>query len=84
MPIESRHLQYLVREPYTWPLRKYRLEHGFAGRIAFTTFMVDSGIWIDGSRVRYDLHLGDRVELQSGPPVFVLGYNDARRRRLFP
>jgi NAD+ kinase len=84
MPIGSRLLQYLVREPYTWPLRKYGLAHGFTGRLAFTTFMVESAIWIDGSRVRTDLQLGDCVELQSGPPVLVLGYDDTRRRRLFP
>lgn len=84
MPIESRMLQYLVREPYTWPLRRYRLPRGFAARLTFTTFMVDSAVWLDGSRVRYDLHLGDRVEVHSGPPVHVLGYDDARRLRLFP
>ena len=84
MPIESRNLQYLVREPYTWPLRKYQLARGLTGRLTFTTFMVDSAVWLDGSRVRYDLTLGDKVELQSGPPVHVLGYDDARRARLFP
>ena len=84
MPIESRNLQYLVREPYTWPLRKYQLARGLTSRLAFTTFMVDSAVWLDGSRVRYDLTLGDTVELQSGPPVHVLGYDDARRARLFP
>ena len=46
--------------------------------------MVDSAIWIDGSRVRYDLHLGDRIDLRSGSPILVLGYDDRRRRRLFP
>jgi NAD+ kinase len=84
MPIESRRLQYLVREPYTWPLRRYRLARGLTTRLDFITFMVDSGLWIDGSRVRYDLSLGDRVEIQSGQPLRVLGYDDARRRRLFP
>ena len=84
MAIESRDLQYLVREPYTWPLRKYQLARGFTSRLTFTTFMVDSAVWLDGSRVRYDLTLGDRVDLQSGPPVHVLGYDDARRARLFP
>ncbi len=84
MPIESRNLQYLVREPYTWPIRKYQLARGMTGRLTFTTFMVDSAVWLDGSRVRYDLTLGDKVELQSGPPVHVLGYDDARRARLFP
>lgn len=84
MPISSKRLQYLVREPYTWPQRSYRIARGFASRIALQALTVDLGLWIDGSRVRYDLCLGDRVELESGPPLRVLGFNDQRRRRLFP
>jgi len=84
MPISSRRLQYLVREPYTWPQRRYRLQRGFATRFQLQTLTVDLGLWIDGSRVRYELGLGDRVDLQIGPPLLVLGYNDDRRRRLFP
>jgi NAD+ kinase len=84
MPISSKRLQYLVREPYTWPQRRYRLARGFTTRLALQALTVDLGLWIDGSRVRYDLGLGDRVELQTGPPLLVLGYNEERRRRLFP
>jgi len=84
MPITSRRLQYLVREPYTWPLRRYRLIRGTAARITLVTYMVESAVWLDGSRVRCDLRLGDRVELGPGPPLRVLGYDDRRRRRLFP
>ena len=84
MPIESRRLQFLVREPYTWPVRRYAITSGFTPKLGLQTLTVDLGLWIDGSRVRYDLALGDRVELQSGPPLQVLGYDEARRRRLFP
>jgi hypothetical protein len=42
------------------------------------------GLWIDGSRVRYDLALGDRVELHPSAPLNVLCYDEARRRKLFP
>lgn len=84
MPITSRRLQYLVREPYTWPQRRYRLSRGFSARLGLQTLTVDLGLWIDGSRVRYDLGLGDRVELQTGPPLQLLCYDDERRRRLFP
>jgi hypothetical protein len=34
--------------------------------------------------VRHDLELGDRVEIRSGEPLTVLGYDDSRRKRLFP
>ncbi len=84
MPISSRRLQYLVREPYTWPQRRYRLSRGFTSRLALQTLTVDLGLWIDGSRVRYDLGLGDRVELQTGTPLQVLCYDEGRRRKLFP
>ncbi len=86
MAISSRELQFLVREPYTWPNPRYRLARGFAHRqIAIDVRMVEAAIWLDGSRLRYDLALGDRVTLATGAcPLIVLGYNDRRRRALFP
>ena len=84
MPISSRRLQYLVREPYTWPQRRYRLSGGFTPRLSLQTLTVDLGLWVDGSHVRYDLGLGDRVELLTGTPLQILCYDEERRRRLFP
>jgi len=84
MPISSKRLQYLVREPYTWPQRRYRLARGFTSRLALQTLTVNVGLWIDGSRVRYDLALGDKVELHIGPALNVLCYDEERRRKLFP
>ena len=84
MPISSRRLQYLVREPYHWPQRRYRLPRGYVPRLGLQTLTVGISLWIDGSRVRYELGLGDRVEVQGGPPLMVLGYDEDRRRRLFP
>jgi len=84
MPISSKRLQYLVREPYTWPQRRYRLARGFTARLSLQTLTVDLGLWIDGSRVRYDLGLGDRVDLQLGPPLRLLCFDEERRRKLFP
>jgi NAD+ kinase len=84
MPIGSKRLQFVVREPYTWPKPRYRFVRGLASRFRITTFMVNSGIWLDGSRVHYDLALGDHVDIRAGDPLTVLGLDDARRRRLFP
>jgi NAD+ kinase len=84
MPISSKRLQYLVREPYMWPQRRYQLSRGFTPKVALQALAVGMGLWIDGSRIRYDLSLGDRVELSGGPPLLVFCYDEARRRRLFP
>lgn len=84
MAIGSRLLQYRVREPYTWPLRRYRLTGGTVRSLTITTFLVESSLWLDGTILRYDLSLGDRVEFGPGEPLRLLGYDESRRRRLFP
>ena len=84
MPIESPLLQYLVREPFTWPRGEYRFTGGTVPALAITTYLVESSLWLDGTLVRHDLGLGDRVEFRRGEPLVLLGYDEARRRRLFP
>lgn len=86
MPILSKQLQYLVREPYTWPNPRYEFEKGFAKRrIDLAVLMTEAAVWIDGSRLRHDLLLGNRVSLAiAATPLTVLGYDDRRRRKLFP
>ncbi len=84
MPVSARRLQFLVREPYGWPLPRLRLRHGFAPRLSAVALTTDLALWIDGGQVHYDLRMGDRVGFRSGTPLLVLGYGDARRRRLFP
>jgi NAD+ kinase len=86
MPIDSRRIQWLVREPYGWPYPRYRLLRGMAQRsIDLLVLMGEAGLWLDGSRLRYDLALGDRVTIRTGAaPLHLLGYDDARRCRLFP
>jgi NAD+ kinase len=84
MPIASRRLQFLSREPYEWPVRP-RLLRGFARTIDARILMNESSLWIDGVRTRVDLRLGDRVRLATGAePAVVLGFDARRRDRLFP
>jgi NAD+ kinase len=86
MPIESDRMQFLVREPYGWPASHYALARGTARRaIDLTILMAEAALWIDGSRLRYDVRLGDRVRIATrATPLTVLGYDDARRQKLFP
>lgn len=84
MPVHSRRLQFVVREPYTWPERRTRLARGFASRLSVVPLGTHLCVWLDGHRVRRDLRLGDHVEMRPGDPLVILGYDDRRRRRLFP
>jgi NAD+ kinase len=85
MPLASRRLQYLVREPYDWPSTP-RLRHGYAKTaIELRVLMNQANLWVDGVRTRIDLDLGDRVRLETGAePATVLGVDVRRRDRLFP
>jgi NAD kinase len=84
MPLDATKIQYVVREPYTWPARRYALARGFASDLRIVPMVGDSSLWIDGARTRKDLGLGARVEIRPGPPLTVFGIDDRRRRRLFP
>jgi NAD+ kinase len=85
-PIESTEIQYRTREPYGWPADRRRHWRGLARRaLEMEVLSTEAAAWIDGSRVRYDLKLGDRLRVVSGAaPVILLGYDDERRRRVFP
>jgi hypothetical protein len=75
----------MVREPYPWGLPPYRIVHAIVGRVRLRTLSPNSALWIDGDRLRYPLRYGDRVTIRPArTPLTVLGYDDARRRRLFP
>lgn len=84
MPLASPKIQFVVREPYTWPARRYALARGLASRIRIVPLVSDASLWIDGARTRKDLALGDRVEIRPGAPLTLLGIDPRRRDRLFP
>jgi NAD+ kinase len=84
MPLASRRLQYLVREPYGWPRRRSALVRGVVDGLGVVPYVADTAVWIDGARLRRDLALGDRVDFSPGEPLVLLGFDERRRRRLFP
>ncbi len=79
-------MQFLTREPYGWPGDRRRHWHGLARRsLELEILTTEAAVWIDGSRVRHDVVLGDKVHVVTGAtPLVLLGYDDERRRRLFP
>ncbi|HKS15852.1 MAG TPA: NAD(+)/NADH kinase [Planctomycetota bacterium] len=85
MAVLSRRIQHLTREPYSWPVTPRR-RRGFADRsVNVLALMGEASLWIDGPRTRVDLVLGDHVRVSTGAePVSILGFNAARRERLFP
>lgn len=84
MPLQSKRIQFVVREPYTWPARRYALPRGLASRLRIVPMVGDTSLWIDGARTRKDLHLGDKVEIRPGAPLTLLGIDASRRAKLFP
>jgi NAD+ kinase len=85
LPLRSRKLQYLVREPYNGGRYHYRLRRGMVG--AETSLEVISKtrrgrLFMDGPHLRFSLGLGDVLTVTTAaPPLRVLGLDDTRRRR---
>ncbi|XP_010531921.1 PREDICTED: NADH kinase-like [Tarenaya hassleriana] len=71
MPISSRDLQYMVREPIS-PGSSPGLMHGFVRpdqSMDVNWFSNRGSIYIDGCHVRYTMQLGDTIEISSDAPV---------------
>ena len=85
LPLRSRRLQYLVREPYVADGRRYRLGKGTVGpdaQIELISKTRQGRLYIDGSHRHVACGLGDAVQVStSAPPLRVLGLDDERRRR---
>lgn len=70
MPILSRELQYLVREPISSRDTSH-LFHGFvksSEKMDISWFCREGLLFIDGSHVFHSIQLGDTIELSSGAP----------------
>lgn len=85
MPLRSRKLQYLVREPYTGGGQRYQLLKGqLAPEISLriTSRMRRGRVFMDGPHLRFMFGLGDVLRVStSATPLRVLGLDDTRRRR---
>ena len=77
MPVEDARLQYVVREPYVWPGKTYRLLGGtFDPPLGILTKMRTAAVYLDGHRHSFELTVGDRVELHRHPaPLRLVGFS---------
>jgi NAD+ kinase len=86
LPLRSRKLQYLVREPYTADGYRYRLRKGVLTPdtpLELTSRTRRGRLFIDGPHLRFTLGLGDVLTVTTGAaPLRVLGL-DGRRRQGF-
>jgi NAD+ kinase len=84
MPLSSTKMQWVVREPYS-RFGRYRLLKGFAERrLDIIPETVECAVWVDGSWTTHAVGPGETITLSSpGEPLVLVGYSDARRRRLF-
>jgi NAD+ kinase len=85
LPLRSRRLQYLVREPYVADGSPYRLGRGLVApdaQVELTSKTRQGRLYIDGSHRYVPCGLGDMVQVSTAAPSLrVLGIDDARRRR---
>jgi NAD+ kinase len=85
LPLRSRKLQYLVREPYNGDRCRYRLRRGIIGPetlLAVTSRTRRGRLFIDGPHLRFSLGLGDVLTVTTAAtPLRVLGLDGNRRRR---
>jgi NAD+ kinase len=85
MPLRSRQLQFLVREPYFGDGQRFRLLKGTfppGTALHITSRMRRGRLFMDGPHLRFALGLGDVLTVSTAEtPLRVLGLDSARRRR---
>jgi len=85
MPLRSRQLQYLVREPYSADRCPYRLRKGIVKPETPLEIMSKTRrgrLFMDGPHVRFSLGLGDVLTISTAAePLRVLGLDTQRRQR---
>jgi NAD+ kinase len=77
LPLESKHLQYVVREPYTPTGGHFRFTGGLVGpraALVLRSKMREANVFLDGHRLVHPITLGDVLTLrQSDESLTVLG-----------
>ena len=85
LPLRSRKLQYLVREPYGGDRCRYRLLKGTAGPdtpLEVTSKTRRGRLFMDGPHLRFSVGLGDVLTITTAAtPLRVLGLDSTRRQR---
>jgi len=85
-PLESRRLQYVVREAYRPHGERLRMTVGYVledQRLTLKSKMRQARLFLDGDHIAYDVTIGDVITMQrSDEPLVVLGLtrNGHRRR----
>ena len=81
LPLMSRRIQYVVREPYS-PIRLLRGTLSDGGRLVLQSKMRQAKLFLDGPHLVHEAGLGDVVTLQrSHETLTVLGLTRDRRHR---
>jgi NAD+ kinase len=85
MPLRSRKLQYLIREPCFGDGNPFRFLKGIVPPhtpLRLTSRMRRGRLFMDGPHLRFPLGLGDVLTVTTAPtPLRVIGLDDTRRRR---
>ena len=82
LPLTSKRLQFVVREPYVPRGEKLRLLHGVVdegGSVELLCKMRSAKLYVDGIHIVFDCHLGDALRMTRSPePLAVLGLKPRR------
>jgi NAD+ kinase len=83
LPLDSKRLQFLVREPYPMRSHTYHFLKGIrplGERFEVISKMHDGRIFVDGPHISYPFSIGDVVAIDADAPPLVMYGLDERRR----
>jgi NAD+ kinase len=85
LPLTSRQLQLVVREPYTPHNEQYELRHALippGKALVVRSKMHDAKLFLDGPDTEFEVHFGDEIEFaEATRPLSVLGISSRRKWR---